>query len=246
MKRYRWQVLFGLSLILLAILLHFIHYLIFRDPRQMFFYMVGDIAFIPIQVLIVTLIIDKVLNVREKRAKMRKLNMAIGAFFSAVGTKLLASLSEFNINVDDLTKIFIVTDEWSEEKFHNVIKQFKKFDYTMNSRNSDLQKLKDFLTGERDFLLNLLGNPNLLEHDRFTNLLWAVFHLMEELAYRKNVTKLSDKDYDHLSGDMKRAYTLLIHEWLEYMKHLKNNYPYLFSLAMRTNPFDPNALPEIN
>jgi hypothetical protein len=29
------------------------------------------------------------------------------------------------------------------------------------------------------------------------------------------------------------------------MQHLKNNYPYLFSLAVRTNPFDPQATVEI-
>jgi hypothetical protein len=29
------------------------------------------------------------------------------------------------------------------------------------------------------------------------------------------------------------------------MKHLQDNYPYLFSLAMRTNPFDPKASPEV-
>ena len=33
----------------------------------------------------------------------------------------------------------------------------------------------------------------------------------------------------------------LIAEWLAYMRHLKKNYPYLFSLALRTNPFDPQA-----
>ena len=54
---------------------------------------------------------------------------------------------------------------------------------------------------------------------------------------------MPDTDYKHLSGDIKRAYTLLIHEWLDYMKHLKDNYPYLFSLAMRTNPFDRDASP---
>lgn len=26
---------------------------------------------------------------------------------------------------------------------------------------------------------------------------------------------------------------------------LRDDYPYLFSLAMRTNPFDPNASPEV-
>jgi hypothetical protein len=29
------------------------------------------------------------------------------------------------------------------------------------------------------------------------------------------------------------------------MKHLKEDYPYLFSLAVRTNPFNPDASPVI-
>jgi len=32
---------------------------------------------------------------------------------------------------------------------------------------------------------------------------------------------------------------------LAYMKHLKKEYPYLFSLAVRTNPFDPGASVEV-
>jgi len=34
---------------------------------------------------------------------------------------------------------------------------------------------------------------------------------------------------------------MYIFEWLQYMEHLLNNYPYLFSLAIRINPFDPDA-----
>jgi hypothetical protein len=37
----------------------------------------------------------------------------------------------------------------------------------------------------------------------------------------------------------------LIGVWLEYMKHLSRHYPYLYSLAIRTNPFNPNASVEI-
>ena len=245
MKHRKWIILFSLILVILAVLLHFVHYLIFKDPEHMLSFMVGDIAFIPIDVLIVTLIIDKVLSANEKRSKMQKLNMIIGAFSSAVGTRLLKSLSEFNVDIDGLTKNLAITNEWTEENFYNASKQFKKYKYKMDGQKGDLQKLKDFLMDEHDFMLNTLGNSNLLEHDRFTDLLWAVFHLMEELAHREYVTELSDKDYEHLSGDMKRAYTLLIYEWLEYIGHLKNNYPYLFSLAMRTNPFDSSAMPEI-
>lgn len=54
---------------------------------------------------------------------------------------------------------------------------------------------------------------------------------------------MPSNDLQHLAGDIKRAYIRLAGEWLDYMKYLKDNYPYLFSLAMRMNPFDQNASP---
>jgi len=80
-----------------------------------------------------------------------------------------------------------------------------------------------------------------LEHESFTELLRAVFHLREELLSRRDLIQLPDSDYAHLALDIRRAYTFLVHQWLDYMKYLKKNYPYLFSLSMRTNPFDPGA-----
>ena len=74
-------------------------------------------------------------------------------------------------------------------------------------------------------------------------MLWAVFHLTDELAHRKDLMRLPDTDYQHL--DIKRAYRQLILQWMDYMKHLKQDYPYLFSLAMRTNPFDADASVEV-
>jgi hypothetical protein len=105
--------------------------------------------------------------------------------------------------------------------------------------------LREFLVNRRGFLLGLLENPNLLEHETFTELLWAVFHLSEELESRPGFEFIPETDYHHLIGDIKRAYMQLVMEWLDYMKHLKKEYPYLFSLAMRTNPFDPTATPII-
>jgi hypothetical protein len=68
---------------------------------------------------------------------------------------------------------------------------------------------------------------------------------VEELTSRKTLTDLPETDLQHLAGDIKRAYIRLVREWLDYMKYLKNNYPYLFSLAMRTNPFDQKASPVV-
>jgi hypothetical protein len=33
----------------------------------------------------------------------------------------------------------------------------------------------------------------------------------------------------------------MLFEWLRYLRYIKTNYGYLFSLAIRTNPFDPEA-----
>jgi len=52
---------------------------------------------------------------------------------------------------------------------------------------------------------------------------------------------LPPADLHHLSVDIQRVYALLVPEWLKYMSYLKDHYPYLFNLAMRTNPFDDSA-----
>lgn len=38
---------------------------------------------------------------------------------------------------------------------------------------------------------------------------------------------------------------MLVPAWVAYVTHLKDYYPYLFSLSIRMNPFDPEASPEI-
>jgi hypothetical protein len=40
---------------------------------------------------------------------------------------------------------------------------------------------------------------------------------------------------------MKRVYSKLVYEWVYYLKYLKKYYPYMISLAIRTNPFDSEA-----
>ena len=176
---------------------------------------------------------------------LKKLNMVIGAFFSEVGTPLLEHFTGFDTNAERISKHLIVDNGWSPEHFTQMQVVLQGHDYKVDSRAGDLQDLQSFIVGKRSFLLRLLENPNLLEHESFTELLWAVFHLAEELSHRATVKDLPDTDYDHLSGDIRRAQRLLVREWLSHMEHLKKDYPYLFSLAVRTNPFDPHARPQV-
>jgi hypothetical protein len=240
----RWEVVVGIYLIILAVLLYIVHFVIFKDPHHIFIFGLGDLAFLPIEVLLVTLIIHRLLGQREKRLRLEKLNMLIGAFFSEVGTELLAYLSDSDPKLDEIRAGLLVTGDWEEQEFHLCCNRLKDYDYDIDIEKISLKKLQDFLSHKKDFLIAMLVNPNLLEHETFTDLLQAVFHLTEELAHRKEITSVSEKDTEHLTGDVKRVYGLLVNEWLAYMEHLKSEYPFLFSLAMRTNPFDKEASAE--
>ena len=70
--------------------------------------------------------------------------------------------------------------------------------------------------------------------------------MAEELATREKIVELPEHDLEHLANDMRRVYVLLVEQWLGYMRHLQEEYPYLFSLAMRTNPFDRDASPIVS
>jgi len=162
MKGFNRQILFGLSLIVLSILFYLLHYAIFRDLHHIFIYMIGDIAFVFVEVLLVSLIIHQLLNMREKRTRLEKLNMVIGAFFSEVGTRLVAYFSDFDPKLDKIRKELVVKNHWSGQEFSNVSKRLKNYDYGVEIHKLELVDLANFLVGKRDFLLRLLENPTLL------------------------------------------------------------------------------------
>lgn len=240
-----WEAGLAAALIGLSGVFYGIHYLIFRDAHHIFIYLIGDIAFLFVDVLIVTLALHRLLAYREKRSILKKLNMVIGAFFNEVGTEFMEKCSRFDQHISAMSKELLINKDWTGQDFSRARKNVMAHESRMNSKSGGLVEVKDFLVGKRAFLLDLLGNPNLLEHESFTELLWAVFHLTDELSRRRDLSGLPDSDYEHLSGDIKRVYNLLILQWLDYMKHLKEDYPYLFSLAVRTNPFDPGASIEV-
>ena len=245
MKNFKWQLAAGAALVATSALLYLAHYAIFGDYYHIFIYFLTDIAFLPLEVLIVTVIIEKFLSVREAKERLEKLNMVIGVFFSEMGTHLLVRFSSHDRNIEQIRKELVLNPHGTDEEFHAVARRIMTYEYDVDISMSDLKGLKAFLAAKRDFMVRMLENPSLLEHESFTDLLFAVFHLVEELEHRDDLMRLPDPDVMHLRGDSKRAYAALMKEWLTYMKHLKGSYPYLFSLAIRTNPFDKDARAEV-
>lgn len=245
-KRSSWQVWFGIALVVLAVASYTIQYLLFRHRgEELVFLLFQDLAFVPIQVLLVTLVLEQLLSFKEKKAMLNKLNMVIGAFFSEIGNELLRYFPELVTVTDEMTRDLVVQMNWTTRDFDEAVRRARSFDFTVETKPPVLADMKTFLMERRGFMLGLLENQNLLEHESFTDQLWAVFHLTEELAHRSSLDDLPVSDYAHINGDIKRVYLSLIGEWLAYLQHLKSDYPYLFSLALRLNPFDPRAAVEV-
>lgn len=240
-EEIRWKLLAALGLITLSLAMFTAHYLIFQDDHHLFIFFAGDLAFIPIEVLVVTLIIDQMLESREKQRRMEKLNMVIGTFFSRIGTPLLKQLVRADSSIDSIREHLVIGSDWHNEKFREVQGCLKDHSGHLVIDLVTMETLKSFLFNHEDFLLRLVENPMVFEHETFTNLILAINHLDEELNARDNLSSLPRTDEAHLMKDIQRVYSALIPEWLKYMEYLKIQYPYLFSLAIRKNPFDTSA-----
>jgi len=240
-EEHRWKLIAAIALVTLSLALYTVHFFIFRDAQHILIYLVGDLAFVPIEVLIVTLIIDQMLESRERQRKMEKLNMVIGIFFSRIGTPLLATLSRADPGIGTVRHLLVAKDGVIAGKPEDVRSCLDSKSCSIAMNHVDMGPLRDFLAGQEDFLLRLVENPMVFEHESFTDLLLAVSHLTEELKARDDLASLPTADIAHLSGDMHRVYSRLVPEWMKYMEYLRTHYPYLFSLAMRTNPFDDGA-----
>jgi hypothetical protein len=244
LKHGREIVGIGAILLTLSALLYLFHFLVFRDAHYMFFYLVQDLAFLPVQVFLVVVVLERVLASREKQSLLNKLHMLIGVFYSEVGTSLLSDMTLHYPESVRIRQHLSIESGWSAHEFDDADAFTRHFAGKTTMDEATLETLKKFLMQRRAFLLGLLENPNLLEHESFTDLLWALFHLLEEMEARPSLKGLPLSDMAHLAGDVDRAYGRLATEWLAHARHLKSHYPYLFSLLMRTHPFQvhPSAL----
>ena len=245
MANMGWKLKLASILLILSLVAYVTSYLLFSKPDEEIFWFMESIAFLPIEVLLVTIIVDSVLTRQERRQKLEKMSMVTDAFFSEAGSDLLRLFLTFDRRAEIIRGKLNVAQGWSEQDYAITLKSIGNHGFDISCRQGDLDGLRVFLFAKRDFLLRLLENPTLLDHESFTEMLRATFHMIDELVGRKDLKALSQADYDHLANDMNRAYSALVGQWLEYMFHLKKDYPYLYSLAARTNPFNPNASAEI-
>ncbi len=245
-NKNNWKIRFAIVMFILAITIFLSKFLILGDGEEIISYIWQHLGFIPVDILVVAFLLEEIMSRKEKEAILEKLDMLMGTFFSEVGNDLINELTTVNkhkISTENLKSI----KSWDENDFKDALKKLNNTppdfdaDVPKEEREKFLSNIKNILANNREFLVNLLNNPNLLEKDEFSTLIISLFHLDEELEHRSDLTNISDADFNHLNGDMKRVYSKLVYEWIYYLEYLYNHYPYVISLAIRTNPFDEDA-----
>ena len=91
------------ALFAISLALYGIDFSMFGSLREISASFLGNLAFLPIYIIVVTLLFERVLKERERQSVMRKLNMVIGVFFSEFGNRLLKELSEHVVGSEELT-----------------------------------------------------------------------------------------------------------------------------------------------
>ncbi|MEI8199219.1 MAG: hypothetical protein WCG21_04075 [Eubacteriales bacterium] len=226
-----------LLLICMSLSVYLIQFRIFGRPGDTGFYFLEDLAFVPVSVLLVTLGVNTVLNRRDRQAMLEKVSIVVNEFFAEAGTEMILGLRGYMDNRDELSEKLQLSAHWQDKDFREATAFLGGHPIVVDVRSNDLYELLSLLENKKDQLLRLFENANLMEHDSFTDMLWAVYHVYDELRSRESLDDLPAADIRHLNIDIQRAAQLLLVEWIDSMRALKIRYPYLYSLAVRKCPF---------
>lgn len=239
-----WQARLGMLLVSCSIIVYLTKLTLIDNISGTVEYIFNSFGFLFINVLLVTLVINELLSRRARNVRLEKLNMVIGTFFTEVGNELLELIIPADPDSDDFGSAFIL-----QGKKHPDEKAMQKVacdhHFQVDKEKINFVEFRNFLQDKRNFLLRLMENPVMLEHQSFTSMLQSTFHLAAELGHRQDPGHLSISDQAHLAADVSRVYRALTYEWVCYMGYLNRNYPYLYSLAVRTNPFDSDIRVEV-
>jgi voltage-gated potassium channel len=173
----------------------------------------------------------------QQETRRLRTNALIGIFFSELGASLLEQLVRSDPLSAELRRETMVSSAWTTVDFYALRKMIAAHTYQLDNTKINFDQLKEALSEKTSFLIRLIESPNLLERESFTELLWATIHLKEELAARSSFQDLPASDISHLVADASRVYKDSAVRWADYMTYLKSTYPYLYSFAVRNNPF---------
>lgn len=228
MKKIRYYFVISFILIALSSIMFFIHYLIFGQALNTAYYSLMNLCFIPINSLVVTIMLEKLIDYRAKKDRIEKINMLVGIFFTEVGGKLM----HFIIDADKDAKNYIT----NFEDLNKIKKCLYEYNYKVDMKYIDLCAIKNILVEHNNLFVTLISNESILQHQIFTDLLMSVIHLRDEIIFIEKDKGL-ELNINHVENDVIRVYKNISIQWISYLEYLQKSYPFLYNNAIRVNPF---------
>ena len=115
-------------LAVISLVLYIVNILIFKDIHHVAIFALEDLAFVPIEVICVTLIFRRVLVNNERKKKVSKLYMVIATFYSEVGTELLRAFANNDVALKQIESEIAITQILLTALIKDIFVARKEFD----------------------------------------------------------------------------------------------------------------------
>ncbi|WP_054835427.1 hypothetical protein [Methanobrevibacter arboriphilus] len=166
--KINWKIKLGIILLLTSIAMYCFAFFALNEHEKVIFYLVIDFAFMPLDVLVVVLVVEGIINKKEKENILEKLDMIMSVFFSEFGTEFLSKFINISNKNEKINKLLKDLNVWSDKEFNNFLKDLKKTDLEINL-DLDIDQRKEFLTDLKQLLVENRGVFNkIIRKSKFT------------------------------------------------------------------------------
>lgn len=226
-----------LLLLCASALLYAIHYLIFRDLHHLAIFGLHELAFVPLEVILVTLGLDQLVEKTHREEARSKVSIIETLYFNESGGTMLRYLTSFDPDAARLRELLQVTQDWRSSNFRQAIRQLKSYPFLLDLDRIDFFGLHYHLSQRHEYYRSMLENPALTQSEAFTEMIMKIYLLWEELDGRTNLYQLPEKDRSYLAELLHEIYRELTEYWLDNVYNHSIHNRFRLHRAIESNPF---------
>ncbi len=226
-----------LLLLCASALLYAIHYLIFRDLHHLAIFGLHELAFVPLEVILVTLGLDQLVEKTHREEARSKVSIIETLYFNESGGTMLRYLTSFDPDAARLRELLQVTQDWRSSDFRQAIRQLKSYPFLLDLERIDFFGLHYHLSQRHEYYRSMLENPALTQSEAFTEMIMKIYLLWEELDGRTNLYQLPEKDRNYLAELLHEIYRELTEYWLDNVYNHSIHNRFRLHRAIESNPF---------
>ncbi len=221
-------------LLIASIVIYGVQLIVFHDPNTTAFYILQDVAFLPISIAVATIVVGEYLSEKEKKDRQEKTQMLCSGFFTEMGNELLQVLLPLSKEKADIKNLFETVEVNDGKSLDELREKINKMPIRIELNEAAYKKIEKMITESRDLLLIFSSNPLLIDHADFTKMLWALFHLVDEFRLRGPYESLSVADMGHIESDFAEILKLVLINWSRNRLFTKKQYPNYFNSSVGT------------